>query len=73
MKNMKEFLNKWYQATSLQEKDELRKELIKILVSGMPPEEAEELVDDILKYVHGFHYYKQIVVSIREVFEEILS
>ena len=70
---MKELLDKLYKARTPLEKHELSKELIKAIASGVSTEEAKEFVEAIVKLLHEHRYYKEVVVKLRNVFEEILS
>jgi len=73
MKTLKELLDKLYQAKTPIEKYELNRELIKAIASGSTHEDAKELVEAIVKLLHEHRYYKEVVVKLRDVFEEILS
>ena len=70
---MKELLDKLYTTRTPLEKHELSKELIRAIVSCTSYEDAKEFVEAITKLLHEHRHYKEVVVKLRNVFEEILS
>lgn len=69
----RELLDKLCQAKTPIEKYELKQELIRVVAFGTSHEDAKEFVEALMKLLHEHSYYKKVVVSLREVFEEILS